>query len=73
MATSLTKRTLFQPEMIEYLAILRGIQQCIPLGILNLVVESDCLSVVQQIQGLTKPFLPLDNIIEDIKKLMSTF
>lgn len=73
MATSIGERTLFQPETIECLAILRGLQQCIPLSILNLIVESDCHSIVQQIQGLVESFLPLGNIIKDIQKLVSMF
>lgn len=55
MAASIKEMTLFQPEIMECLAICRGLQQCIPFGISHLVVESDCLSVVQQIQEAYLP------------------
>lgn len=42
MAATIKEKALFQPKTIECLAILRGLQQCIPLGITHLVVESDC-------------------------------
>lgn len=73
MAASMREKIMFQPETTECVAIFRGIQQCIPLGIPNLVLESDYQTIVQQIQGLAEPFLPLGNIIEDIKKMLSTF
>lgn len=73
MAASIKEMTLFQLEIIECLAICRGLQQCILLGISHLVVESDCLSVVHQIQGAEEAYLPLGNIINEIWHLMSDF
>lgn len=38
------------PEAIELLAVFRGLQLCSTMGISNLLVESDCLLLVQSLQ-----------------------
>lgn len=46
MVVSIKEKALFQPETIECLTILHGLQQCITLGMSHLVVVSDCQSIV---------------------------
>lgn len=73
MAANMKEKVLFQPETIECWAILHGLQQCIPLGIPHLVVDSNCQSIVQQLQDTVEIYLPLGNIIKDIRQLMASF
>ncbi|KAF5470679.1 hypothetical protein F2P56_011176 [Juglans regia] len=61
------------PVTIELIAVLRGLQLCQPLGIPNLVVETDCLSLVQELQGTQESFSPNGNLIKDAKELMRHF
>ncbi|CAI9786406.1 unnamed protein product [Fraxinus pennsylvanica] len=58
---------------IEALAILRGLQLCIPLGIRKLVIESDCLLLVQELQASSNSLANAGNIIADVKQLLSRF
>lgn len=72
-ATNIRKKGLQDPETMECLAILRGIQLCLPFGIFNLVVESDCQIVILELQKLELSHSRLGNIIQDIKLLMNRF
>lgn len=45
------ERDLLQPTLVESLAILRGLQFCLQMGLSNLLVEFDCQSVVAELQG----------------------
>ncbi|XP_041011343.1 uncharacterized protein LOC121255128 [Juglans microcarpa x Juglans regia] len=65
-----------RPTTIELLAVLRGLQLCLPLGIPNLVVESDCLPLVQQLQanvGGEDSYTPNGNLIAEARQLLSQF
>lgn len=50
MAASIRELVDFDPSSIEYMAIYRGLQLCLNLGITDLQVESDCQVIVQAIQ-----------------------
>ncbi|XP_042988698.1 uncharacterized protein LOC122316231 [Carya illinoinensis] len=58
---------------VEALAILRGLQFCIHLGIHNLIIESDSLLVVREfnMQGSSKA--TFGNVIREAKELMTRF
>lgn len=60
-------------ETIKCLAIFRGLQLCILLGINKLIIESGCQIIVQELQqgGASMSFL--GNIIQDIRSLMPHF
>lgn len=73
MAVSKKEKALVQPETIESLAILRGLQFCLQLGISNLIVELDCQSLVAELHNHQAPLSPLGNIFQDIKDLMGRF
>ncbi|CAI9760755.1 unnamed protein product [Fraxinus pennsylvanica] len=49
MAASKREREVADPEIVEFLAVLRGLQLIMPMGIYHLVIESDCLLVVSQL------------------------
>lgn len=73
MAASLKERFIQHLKMIESLAILRSIQLCFYQGISHLIVESDCESIVLLLQDPTTSDSPLENIIQEIKLLMTQF
>ncbi|KAF5471637.1 hypothetical protein F2P56_008414 [Juglans regia] len=62
-----------EPATIELLAVLRGLQFFLSLGIPNLVVESDCLVVVQELQDSQESLSSNGNLIQDVKRLMQLF
>lgn len=62
MAMSKKERGLLQPKNVESLAILRGLQFCLQLGISNFMVESDCQSIVAELHRHQASLSPLENI-----------
>lgn len=58
---------------IEALAILRGQQLCMPLGICKLVIESDSLLLVQELQASSDSLANAGNIIAEVRQLLSRF
>lgn len=62
MAMSKKERGLLQPKTIEGLAILHCLQFCLQLGITNLMVESDCQSIVAELHRHQASLSPLENI-----------
>lgn len=50
MVVSKKEMELVQPETIICLAILRGLQFCLQLGITNLIVELDCQTLIVELQ-----------------------
>lgn len=73
MVVSKKEKALVQLENIKSLAILRGLQFCLQLGISNLIVESDCQSLVTELQNHQASLSPLGNIYKNIKDLMRCF
>lgn len=66
-------KILTNPKIVKLLAILWGLQLCLHQSIANLIVESDCLLVVEEITQQDLPSLAIGNIMLDIKELMSLF
>lgn len=62
-----------QLEIVECLAILRGLQLCLHLGFPNLLIDSDCQLVVNELQQETPSSSHLGNLYLDIKALMTNF
>lgn len=62
-----------QPEIVECLAILRSLQLCLHLGFLNLLIESDCQLVGNELNEETPSSSYLGNLFHDIKALMANF
>ncbi|XP_042972974.1 uncharacterized protein LOC122304774 [Carya illinoinensis] len=58
---------------VEALAILRGLQFCILLGIQNLVIESDSLLVVKEFNMQGSSQATFGNVVRDAKELMTRF
>lgn len=73
MAITKKERGILQPEAVECLAILHGLQFCLQLGISNLLVESDCQAIANEIQGQQASLSPLGNIFQDIRELLGRF
>lgn len=60
-AVSVCEINVQQPEIIESLAIIRGFQLCVRLGISQLIIESDCQFNVNELQGIKDSFSHLGN------------
>ncbi|CAI9773285.1 unnamed protein product [Fraxinus pennsylvanica] len=74
MAASKGEREVANPETIEFLAVLRGLQFVLFMGISHLVLESDCLLVVSQLNDAESITLsPWGSIISDIRRLLLAF
>lgn len=73
LAASLKERTIQNPKTIEAIAILKGLQLCSQLEIPNLVVESDCQSIVQMLNDPAESKSPIGNVIQEIRTLMGNF
>lgn len=46
LATSIKEQGIQDPETIEMLVVLRGLQTCLTLGLSNVIIESDCQFIV---------------------------
>lgn len=68
-----SKREVAQAESIESLSILRGLQLSTHQGFINIIIESDCLLVVNEICNVGPLNSIFENIIYGIKELMSHF
>lgn len=73
MAALISENQLQQPESIESLAILGGLQMCSHLGIQNLILESNCQLVVNKLSGAAHSFSHLGNTFLDVQALMTPF
>lgn len=70
MATNIAEQNVTNPESIEVLAIFKSLQLCLHQGIPRLIIESDCLLLMEEIQSQDSPNSILNNILLDIKDLM---
>lgn len=70
---SIREQNIQQPEIIESLAIYRGLQLYLQLGIPKIIIESDCQVVLAELQRLETYLSILGNLFQDIKALMSRF
>lgn len=61
------------PVEVELMAMLRGLQLCPPLGIKVLILESDSLVKVTQLQQEEESCSLLVNIMQEKKMLMARF
>ncbi|XP_042944784.1 uncharacterized protein LOC122278665 [Carya illinoinensis] len=72
-AASKPEDAIADPMEIELIAILRGIQLCIPLGIVELQIESDALLVIEELKKDGKSSTLWSSLIHEIKTLLSSF
>lgn len=63
MAANLLENEVLNPETIETLVILRGLQLCAHQGIPKIIVESDCLLVIKKLEQLEASFSALGNLM----------
>ncbi|XP_042958021.1 uncharacterized protein LOC122293512 [Carya illinoinensis] len=73
MAVSKIELALEDPETVELLAVFRGMQLCISMGISALEVESDCLLLVQALQQEDMSNSLLGNLFSEVKRLCNYF
>ncbi|KAF5454765.1 hypothetical protein F2P56_024405 [Juglans regia] len=72
-STSKKENDVNDPIEIEMLAILRGLRFCFPLGISHLVIESDSLLMVNEVQSDSISRSLQGNMVQQIKQLMLRF
>lgn len=58
MLASVAESIVASPEAIEALAVLKSLQICTHLGIPNLIIESDCLLLVEELNSSDTEFCP---------------
>lgn len=73
MAASMKECHIQSREVTEALAIFKGIQLYLHLGLSHLVVKSDCQSMILMLQDAVDSNSPLGNIIHEIKALQVYF
>ncbi|XP_042972957.1 uncharacterized protein LOC122304758 [Carya illinoinensis] len=73
MAASKTEMEVDEAATIEAIAVLRGIQLCLPLGIPKLIIETYCPNVVQELQSSKALYASAGNLFADIKHLLLHF
>ncbi|XP_042959454.1 uncharacterized protein LOC122294624 [Carya illinoinensis] len=73
MAVSKIELALEDPKTVELLAVFRGMQLCISMGISALEVESDCLLLVQALQQEDMSNSLLGNLFSEVKRLCNYF
>ncbi|XP_022848821.1 AP-4 complex subunit mu-like [Olea europaea var. sylvestris] len=65
--------TILEPEHIEAHALVKGLQLCLNLGISHLVVESDCLFLVNKVNKSNSFSSSIRSQVAEIKELMQIF
>ncbi|KAG2717700.1 hypothetical protein I3760_03G188300 [Carya illinoinensis] len=73
LAASKKESMVNDPAEVELLAMLRGLQLVLPLGIEELIIESDSLVMVTQLQQEDESWSVLGNLIKETKMLMAWF
>lgn len=73
MAASTKKKAIQDPAIIEGLAIFKGLQLAVPLGLSHLEGESNCQWVANELIQSEASLSSLGNILHDIKALMVGF
>ncbi|KAF5445095.1 hypothetical protein F2P56_034173 [Juglans regia] len=73
LVASMKESEVGDPAEIEMVAMLRGLQLCIPMGIEKLILESDSLLMVNQMNEDTKPWSLFGNIIKETRQFSTRF
>ncbi|KAF5454504.1 hypothetical protein F2P56_024162 [Juglans regia] len=73
MAAAIRERASLNVYELEGLAILRGLQLCLHLGIYHLSIESDSLLVVNEFDRNGQSMATMGNVISEVRKLMFCF
>lgn len=73
LATSIVERDVDNPKTFEALANYKSFKLYMYQGFTNIIIESDCLLVVDALLSMHAPTSSLKNIILDIRSLMSHF
>ncbi|XP_042950304.1 uncharacterized protein LOC122282418 [Carya illinoinensis] len=73
MALSKVEEEFLEPKNVEAMVVLRGLQFYLQSGIHNLLIESDCLHLVEEINNVAEPFIAIRTMIAEIRRLMLRF
>lgn len=68
-ATRVAENAVAQPELIEAIAVLRGLQLCLNQGFTQLLIENECLLLVMEILQRDPSNSVFENIVFNIKEL----
>ncbi|XP_042974784.1 uncharacterized protein LOC122306423 [Carya illinoinensis] len=72
-ACSKVEKEVSSAEFIEAVALLRGLQLCVQWGIPKLMLETDCLILVNALNGNSECLTDFAFILQDIRRLMAAF
>lgn len=73
MALSKGEEEFLEPEIVEAMAVLRGLQICLNIGFKNLVIESDCKNLVDEVNSEEASYNAMRTILTEIQRLMLRF
>ncbi|KAF5454652.1 hypothetical protein F2P56_024300, partial [Juglans regia] len=73
MAVSRVETVFLELEQVEVGALLRGLQLCMSLGIPKLIIESDCLFLVEEVNRSSESNAAIRSVVANVKSLMQTF
>lgn len=73
MAASLPGEGIWDPEVVELATILRGLQISAGMRINKLILESDCLFMIQECMSNTTSYTKLGSLVIEIKTLQETY
>ncbi|XP_040987683.1 uncharacterized protein LOC121235401 [Juglans microcarpa x Juglans regia] len=67
MAVSKVETVFLEPEQVEAVALLRGLQLCMSLGIPKLIIKSDCLFLVEEVNRSSESNVAIRSMVADVK------
>ncbi|KAF5463849.1 hypothetical protein F2P56_013977 [Juglans regia] len=73
MVANMKENGVNDPMEIELLAIFKGLQICIPMGIDELIIESDSLLIVNELIEACEPTSAWGNLVFEVKNMMKMF
>lgn len=71
MEASIPKEGICELAEVELVAIMRGLQLCACLGINKLILESDCLFMLQECMSNTISYTELGSLVIEIKNIQA--
>ncbi|KAF5468889.1 hypothetical protein F2P56_013000 [Juglans regia] len=71
MVVSNSEHELHEPAFVELLAMLRGLQFSLHLGISKVVLESDCLLMVEALATSKDALSSQGNLLKEVRNLLS--
>lgn len=73
MVASKMKNEVHDHETIEFLTILQGLQLCAHMGFSKIILESNCLLMVQELQEEKQSYSAIENLVKETRSMLQQF